>query len=80
MGLKVSVVVRPRSREEKVVQTGDGYIVYVHDAPIENRANEAMVRLLARHFGISRAQVRIVAGQKGRRKIVEISTEKGGEG
>ncbi|MDQ7820404.1 MAG: DUF167 domain-containing protein [Armatimonadota bacterium] len=70
--MKVAVVVKPRSRDEKVVQTAGGYVVYVREPPVGNRANDAVVRVLAAHLGVSRAQVRVVGGWRGRRKLVEI--------
>ncbi|MDR5694211.1 MAG: DUF167 domain-containing protein [Armatimonadota bacterium] len=72
------MIVKPGAREEKVVQAGEGYVVvYIQAPPVENRANEAVVRLLARHYGVPRAQVRIITGRKGRRKLVEIDVERG---
>lgn len=70
--MRVAVVVRPRSRHEKVVQTAEGYVVYVREPPVENRANDALVRVLADYLGVSRAQVRVVGGWRGRKKLVEI--------
>ena len=41
--------------------------------PLENRANEALVRFLAAELSVPRPRVEIVAGKRGRKKIVRIS-------
>jgi len=40
--------------------------------PVEGRANDALLRFLARALGVSRAQVALVSGGTGRNKIVRI--------
>ena len=40
--------------------------------PVENRANEALVRFLAEALGVPRGCVEIVAGDRGRNKIVRV--------
>ena len=46
------------------------YRVSVKEPPINNRANEAILRLLAEFFHVSLSRVKIVSGQKARQKIV----------
>ncbi|NNG47026.1 MAG: DUF167 domain-containing protein, partial [Deltaproteobacteria bacterium] len=41
--------------------------------PLENRANEALVRFLAAALGVSRSRVEIAAGRRGRKKIVRVA-------
>lgn len=70
--MKISVTVKSRSRQEKVEKTGDCYIAYVREPPIENKANKALIKLLSGHFGVSKSQVIILSGAKSKQKIVEI--------
>jgi uncharacterized protein YggU (UPF0235/DUF167 family) len=71
--MRLTVTIKPRSREEKVVPAEGGFILHVLEPPVENRANEAMIRLLSSHLGIPKSRISIVAGLKSRRKIVEIT-------
>ena len=71
--MKIKVKVFTRSAKEEVVQQADGYTVRVKSAPQDGKANEAVVRLLARHFGVTRSAVSIVRGLTVRNKIVEIT-------
>ncbi len=72
--MKIKVRVFTRSAKEEVVQQADGYTVRVKAAPQDGKANDAVVRLLARHFGVPRSAVRIASGLTVRNKIVEIMT------
>ena len=70
--MKIKVKVFTRSSREEVVQQADGYMVRVKAAPQDGKANDAVVRLLARHFGVARSAVRIASGLTVRNKIIEI--------
>ena len=72
--MKISIMVKPNSRKEEVVAAADGgYTVRVSAPPVDGKANERVVELLAKHFGVPKGRVTIVRGSSGRRKIVEIA-------
>lgn len=48
------------------------YTVSVKERPVEGRANEAITKLLAEHFKVSRSQVRLISGATSKRKVFEI--------
>lgn len=48
------------------------YKVWIKDAPIEGKANEAIVRVLAEYFNISKSSIRLVSGQTSKQKVFEI--------
>jgi uncharacterized protein YggU (UPF0235/DUF167 family) len=48
--------------------------VYLQQRAVEGAANDALVRLLAQHFGVSRGAVSIVRGHASRVKHVRIET------
>ena len=70
--MKISVTVKLKSKQEKIEKIDNIYMVYVKAPPIENKANEAIVKLLAKHFNVSKSQVNIIRGLTSRHKIVEI--------
>jgi uncharacterized protein YggU (UPF0235/DUF167 family) len=69
---KISVLIKPNAYENKIELSDDTYLVSVQEPPIENRANLALIRLIAEHFHVPKSAVRIVSGYKSRRKIIEI--------
>jgi len=70
--MKIQVKVKPNSRTEEVSHEGDSFIVKVKGPPHEGKANQAVVKLLAEHFGIPKSQVRIVSGFTSKNKVVDI--------
>lgn len=69
----IQVRVVPRSSREEVAGVSEGAIrIRLTAPPLENRANEALVRFLSRALGVSRSQVELVAGERGRNKVVRV--------
>lgn len=70
----LSIRVVPRSSREGVAGCEGGVIrIRLNAPPVEGRANEALVRFLARALGVPRARVSLVSGETGRNKIVRIA-------
>ena len=60
------------SQTELVGRHGDGWKARIAAPPERGRANAALVTLLAAALAVPPDQVRVVAGQTSRRKVVEI--------
>jgi len=68
------VRVAPRASRDAIEGEHQGALkVRLTAPPVEDRANEALVRLLAARLNVPKSAVRIVAGEKSRLKRVEIS-------
>lgn len=70
--MKYNVLVKAGSSKEEVVADSSDLIVYVRARAHDGEANAAIVKALAKHFGVSKGCVEIVRGAKSRHKIVEI--------
>lgn len=72
--MKLSVTVKPGSKRGPLVeQQPDGsLIIFLREIPAEGQANEALIKLLAKHFGIPKTSIEIIRGHTSRHKIVEI--------
>lgn len=70
----VSVRVKPGSRKGPLVEVGDDgeLTVYVPERAVDGKANDAVTRLLAEHFGVPRSQVALVGGATARIKRFRI--------
>jgi uncharacterized protein YggU (UPF0235/DUF167 family) len=53
---------------------GDGWKVRVAAPPERGRANEALVGLLSSVLEVPASSVRVVGGQRGRTKVVEVDS------
>ncbi len=66
--MKIFIKVRANAGNDKV----DLPQVYVKQLAREGKANEAVIKLLAKHFNVSKSAIKIVSGLKSKNKIVEI--------
>jgi uncharacterized protein (TIGR00251 family) len=72
-GVRLRLRVQTRASRDEVANVRDGaLVVRLTAAPVENAANAALVRLLARRLRVPISSVRIVRGEAGRNKLVEI--------
>jgi uncharacterized protein (TIGR00251 family) len=71
--VRFSVRVQPRaSRNEIAGVYGDALKVRLSAPPVDGAANVALIEFLADVFAVGRRDVRILAGETSRSKIVEI--------
>ncbi|GLZ42148.1 DUF167 domain-containing protein [Actinokineospora sp. NBRC 105648] len=77
MAFRFAVRVKPGARRTAVGgRWGAGALVVAVAAPaVEGKANEAVRRALAEAFGVRGRDVLIVAGERGRDKVVELDPE-----
>jgi uncharacterized protein (TIGR00251 family) len=68
----VKVRVSPRSSQNKV-EWVDGIVkVWVHAAPTDGEANEAVCRLIAKALNLTPSAVQLKSGHTGRQKSLEV--------
>ena len=72
--MRYTLSVKPGSKKGPLVETDDvgNLTVYVRERAIDGAANDAVVALLAKHFGVRRSQVTLESGFTGRHKRVRI--------
>lgn len=70
MSETVVVRVKPGSRKGPLVEAADNgeLTIYVQERAVEGKANEAVVKLLAKHLGVPRSRVALVSGATSRVK------------
>lgn len=69
----MQVKVKPNAKAERVEAQPDGsLLVSVKAPPVEGKANDAVVRAVAAHFGVPRSSVEIARGASGRLKVLDI--------
>ena len=69
----IRVRVKPNARVCTLEQSPDGtYIARVKSPPVDGKANDELVALVAEHFAVRKAQVSIRSGASGRMKLVQI--------
>ncbi len=71
--MKIFVSVKPGAKREEVKSADGTHItVWVHARAHDGKANEAVIQMLAGHFGVASSRIKIVTGYASRQKIIEI--------
>ena len=69
----IQAKVKPNARTSELVELDDGtWLAQLRSPPVDGKANAELTALVARHFGVRRAQVSIKSGATGRMKLVQI--------
>ena len=72
-GVSFKVCVVPRSSKSEIV--GEHYRalkVKLTAPPVDGAANSELIRVLAKHFGVSRSDIQIVGGATSKNKRIKI--------
>lgn len=71
--MKISVKVKPSAKQERLEKRGDkDFYIWVREKPQEGRANQAVIKVLAEYFGVSKSEVTLLKGQTSKEKIFEV--------
>jgi len=69
----IRVKVKPNSKVSDIAAMDDGtWLVRVKAPPVDGKANAEVAALVAKQFGVRKAQVSIRSGASGRLKLVRI--------
>ena len=72
----LQVKVKPNARLERLEQAEDGtWLASIKAQPVDGKANEALIALVAEHFGLRKNQVSIKSGGAGRLKRLLIEAQ-----
>lgn len=69
----LQIKVKPRDRRSELVEAADGtWVARLKAPPVDGRANEELVGLVADEFQCGKAEVTIKSGASGRTKLVGV--------
>ena len=69
--MTIDVRVQPRAKRNALVASGDGaWKLYLTAPAVEGQANDALVEFFSKGLRIPRRRVRILSGERSRRKVV----------
>ena len=71
--MKIIVRSKPNSKKEKVERIDDrNFLIAVKEPPVEGKANNAIVKSLAKYLNVPSINVRITSGHASKQKIIEV--------
>jgi len=69
----IHIKVKPNSRASRLEQNQDGtWLAQLKSPPVDGKANEELVALVAKHFNRPKSDVSIKSGASSRNKLIEI--------
>lgn len=74
---KKSIKVKPNSPQQKITEEADGSLtINLKSSPVDGKANEELIKLLAKKFAVPKSSITIKSGLSSRHKLVVINTDK----
>ena len=74
--MKKQVKVKPNSKNQNIEEAADGsLIINLKSPPVEGKANEELIQILAKKFDVSKSRISIKFGLSSRNKVVEIDID-----
>ena len=68
--MKIKIKLHPDSSKEEIKRNDENnYEIWIKEKPVNNKANNALIKLLKKYFG---KEIKIVSGFKSRNKMIEI--------
>lgn len=72
-GVSIEILVQPRASRARFGPVhGDRIKVSVTSPPVDGAANQSVIELVSRTFGVARRDVVVTSGQSSRRKTVRV--------
>ncbi len=67
------VKVKPNAKQQKIEELADGSLnAHLKSPPLDGKANEELIKLLAKKFDVPKSSIRIKSGATSRQKLIEI--------
>ena len=71
--MKIKVTAKPNSKFEKIEEDFEKNLkVWVKEPPKEGRANQQIIKLIAKYYKVPKGSVKIVKGAHSKNKVIEI--------
>jgi len=70
---RLNVRVTPKSSANEVTGVrGEAICIKLTAPPVDGAANSALIKLVAEKLGVPKSRVRLLSGERGRNKIIEV--------
>ncbi|MBU2028501.1 DUF167 domain-containing protein [Patescibacteria group bacterium] len=71
--MRIYVKVSPHSSQNVVQKISEGeYKIKLTAPPVDNQANEMLIKLVANYFDVAKSSVKILSGKTAKIKLLEI--------
>ncbi|HAJ58855.1 MAG TPA: hypothetical protein DCP31_06010 [Cyanobacteria bacterium UBA8543] len=71
------VKVKPNSKKQTIEELADGSLtVHLKSPPVDGKANQELIELLAKKFDVPKSHIRIKSGLSSKTKLIEIDLDR----
>ncbi len=71
--MRILISAKPKSKEEYIKRTGEtNFKVAVKEIPEKGKANQAIIKVLAKYFSIPVSSIILISGQASKKKVFEV--------
>lgn len=72
--MKINISVKPNSKKGSLLEAQDdgSMVVYIREIAADGKANEALIKLLAKHYSVPKTRISIIRGHNSRHKTISI--------
>jgi uncharacterized protein len=75
--MEITVVAHPNAKQPRIEKDLLGTLhVYVHEPPLEGKANRAVIESLAEYHHVKKGQISLLRGAKSKIKVFEVKEYK----
>ncbi len=69
----IQVKVKPNSSQQKIIEAEDGNLtVYLQSPPVDGKANQELIKLLAKKYNVPKSEITIKSGLSSKTKLLVI--------
>lgn len=74
--MQKTIKVKPNSKQQKITEEADGSLtIHLKSPPVDGKANEELLKLLAKKFDVPKSRITIKLGLLSKQKVVEIESD-----
>ena len=72
--MKYTIKIIPKSSQTEIIEQKDNFLkIKLKAIPEKGKANAELIKFLAKYFKTAKSNIKIIQGEKGRNKVVEIN-------
>ena len=74
--ITLTITVLPRGSQNQIISESDDHIkIKLTASPVKGKANQELIKFLAKKFKVAQSNIEIIKGLKARKKVVRIYKE-----
>jgi uncharacterized protein (TIGR00251 family) len=73
--MNIEIKVIPNAKKREISREGSAFKVKLKSVPRDGKANEELIEFLSDTFKIKRSEIKILRGEKDRRKVVSLPVD-----